>query len=77
MNTKDIDFGFVDATSDIQVDDEPKIVKIAKLVLLLTDKSVDNKTKAGCVKLNIKNGIITQNDIVDLLVYLPELIDFM
>ena len=57
--------------------DEPKIVKIAKLVLLLMDKTVSRDTKVGCIKLDIQNGLITQGEALDLLVYLPELEEFI
>ena len=57
--------------------EDSKIIKIAKLVLLLTSKDVDADTKAGCIKLDIKNGLITQNEAIDLLVHIQELQDFI
>ena len=59
------------------MNDEPNIVKIAKLVLLLTDKSVDTDTKLGCLKLDINNNLISQDEAMELLMYLPDLKDFM
>jgi len=59
------------------IHDDPKIVKIAKLVLLLTDKNTDNDTKIGCIKLDIKNGIITNEEAIQLLTWLPDLQDFI
>ena len=57
--------------------EDSKIIKIAKLVLLLTAKDVDADTKAGCVKLDITNEVITQNEAIDLLVHIQELQDFI
>lgn len=57
--------------------DEPKIVKIAKLVLLLTDNSVEYDTKVGCILIDIQNGLITQKEAMELVIYLPELQDFL
>lgn len=67
MNPKDI---------PTQADDS-KIIKIAKLVMLLTSKDVDADTKAGCIKLDIKNGLITQNEAIELLAHIQELQDFI
>lgn len=57
--------------------EDPKIVKIAKLVLLLTDKNVDTDTKLGCLKLDINSNLISQDEAMELLMYLPDLKEFM
>ena len=56
--------------------EDPKIVKIAKLVLLLTDKNVDTDTKLGCLKLDINSNLISQDEAMELLMYLPDLKEF-
>lgn len=70
MNTKK-GSNIYDETAD------PKIVKLARLILILMDKNVDKATKVGCTKLAILNKTITQNEAVDLLMYMPELRDFI
>jgi len=57
--------------------EDSRIVKIAKLVLLLMNNTVDKETKIGCIRLDIQNGLITQEDALDLLISLPELEDFI
>ena len=57
--------------------DDAKIVKLAKLILILTDKNTDDSTKAGCLKLAIKQDTISLEEALDLAVSLPTLQNFM
>ena len=56
---------------------DPKIVKIAKLVLLLVDKTTEPSDKVTCLKMDIANGLITNDEALQLLAWLPELQDFL
>ena len=56
---------------------DKKIIRLAKLILILTDKTVDDDTKAGCLKLAIKQDTISLEEALDLSVSLPTLMDFL
>lgn len=49
--------------------DEPKVVKIAKLALILTDNNVDEDEKRLCVKAAERFGFITEEEGRQLLFY--------
>ena len=53
--------------------DDSKIVRIAKLVLILTSHDADNDTKLGCLKLAITNKLLTQDEAMQLLIAIPDL----
>lgn len=59
------------------MDTDKKIVKLAKLILILTDKGTDDSTKAGCLKLAIKHDTISLEEALDLAVSLSTLQNFM
>ena len=52
---------------------DPKIIKIAKLAIVLADKEVPDVTKTTCVRLAIKMGTITEEEANQLLLYKAEL----
>lgn len=66
----------VTATPTESVDD-PQIIKIAKLTLILADKSVDEGTKRGCLNLAVRMGYISKTDAAMLSLYRSELESFM
>ena len=49
--------------------DDPKVVKIAKLALILTDNNVDEDEKRLCVKAAERFGFITEEEGRQLLFY--------
>ena len=53
--------------------EDPKIVKIAKLVLILSDKDTDMETKQCCLKLAVRMGYITDTEAKQLALYRGEL----
>lgn len=59
------------------IQDDPKIVKIAKLVLILVDKTTETSDKVTCIKMDIANGLITNEEALQLLAWLPELQEFL
>ena len=72
---------FRDLDRTISSDDEPscedsRIVRIAKLVLLLTSKDIEKDSKLRWLKLEMNNGLITQDEALDLLINLDELMNF-
>ena len=66
------------STPDIEVTfDDPKIIKIAKLTLILADSSVDMATKRSCLRLAVKMGYITSTEADVLAHHRKELESFM
>lgn len=59
------------------MDTDKKIVKLAKLILILADKGTDDASKALCLKLAIKQDTISLEEALDLAVSLPTLQHFM
>ena len=57
--------------------EEPKIVKVAKLALILADKDTDIDEKLLCVKAAERFGYITSEEAKQLLLYRAELEGFM
>ena len=57
--------------------EDPNIIKIAKLALILADKDTEISEKELCVKLGVRMGYITKEEGNQLLAYQPELEDFM
>lgn len=64
------------ATTQTEPEDS-NIIKIAKLVMLLTSPNVSKEDKLGCLKLDVKNGLITQDEAMELLISIDELKDFV
>ena len=56
--------------------EDPAIVKVAKLVLILADKDTDIETKMLCAKALERFGYITEEESKQLLLYRKELEDF-
>ena len=52
---------------------DPKIIKIAKLAVVLADKEVEDATKITCVNLAVRTGIVTEEEAKQLLLYRTEL----
>lgn len=42
--------------------EDPNIIKIAKLALIIADKNTPFEDKNMCVKLSVKQGVITSDD---------------
>ena len=57
--------------------EDPKIIKIAKLALILADKETEDTDKLMCIKLAIRMGYITKEEGAQLFAYRPELEEFM
>ena len=57
--------------------EDPKIIKIAKLALILADKGTEDVDKLGCIKLAVRLGYITKEEGAQLFAYRPELEEFM
>lgn len=53
--------------------DEPRIVKVAKLSLILADSSVDAETKRACLMLATKLGYISKEEATQLATHQSEL----
>lgn len=47
--------------------DDTKAIKLAKLIILVTDREVDADTKAFSVKAAIQSGVITMEDAIEIL----------
>lgn len=54
-----------------------RVVRIAKLGLILADEDTDLMDKVMCVKLSIRQGIITSEEATQLLASRAELEEFM
>jgi len=48
---------------------EPKIVKIAKLAIILSDRGTDIDTKVGCIKAALRMGYITEEEATQLTMF--------
>ena len=57
--------------------DEPKIIKVAKLALILADNDIELKDKLCSIQVAIRMGYITKEEGVQLLAYRPELEELM
>ena len=57
--------------------EDPQIVKVAKLALILADKDTDIEEKLLCVKAAERFGYITEAEAKQLLLYRAELEGFM
>ena len=64
-------------TADPNAVEEPKIVKVAKLALILADKYVEDTTKLACLRLGVKVGIVTEKEATELLLHKDELVALM
>ena len=53
--------------------EDPKIIKIARLAVILADKSMDQATKSSCLRLAVKTGIITKEEADQLALYQADL----
>ncbi len=53
--------------------EDPKIIKIARLAVILADKAMDQVTKSSCLRLAVKTGIITKEEADQLALYQAEL----
>ena len=74
MNPKDTNNSDEDRILEIE---DPQIVKLAKLVLLLVDKKATTEVKLQGIKSSIADGVISQDDAFRLLLDLSELDDFV
>ena len=57
--------------------EDPQIIKVAKLALILADKDTDIEEKLLCVKAAERYGYITEVEAKQLLLYRAELEEFM
>ena len=57
--------------------EEPKVVRIAKLALILADKSVDDIDKAICIQVGLRTGFLTEEEAESLLAYREEIENFL
>lgn len=57
--------------------EDPKIIKIAKLALIIADKETEATDKLLCIKLAVRMGYITKEEGAQLFAYRPELEEFM
>ena len=57
--------------------DEPKVIKVAKLALILADSDIELKDKLCSVQVAIRMGYITKAEGAQLLAYRPELEELM
>ena len=48
---------------------DPKIIKIAKLAIIISDKDTDIDTKVGCIKAALRMGYITEEEATQLMMY--------
>jgi hypothetical protein len=64
-------------TTPTDPSEEPKVVRIAKLGLILADPESDPRDKVMCVKLSVRQGIITEEEAATLLAHRAELESFM
>lgn len=74
------DFRDVTSISDNsgkETSEDPQIIKLAKLVLILADTETPLEDKFGCLKLALIQETITQEDAVYLWANLKELEDFI
>ena len=57
--------------------EDPQIIKVAKLALILADKDTDIEEKLLCVRVAERYGYITDEEAKQLLLYRAELEGFM
>lgn len=55
---------------------EPKIVRVAKLALILADSNTEPADKLACIQVGIRMGFLTKEEAVYLQMYTPELESF-
>ncbi len=67
----------VTTTTPQDSSEESRVVRIAKLGLILADKDTDPMDKVMCVKLSVRQGIITSEEATQLLASRSELEEFM
>lgn len=75
-----INVAFVDGEVSIRTQpefDEPKIVKEAKLALILADNDIEPKDKLCSIQVAIRMGYITKEEGAQLLAYRSELEELM
>ena len=65
------------SNSDKATNEDPQIIKLAKLILILADKETPVEDKFGCLRLALLHETVTQEDAVYLWANLSELMDFM
>lgn len=71
-----INVAFADGVVSIRTQpefDEPKIVKVAKLALILADNNIEPKDKLCSIQVAIRMGYITKEEGAQLLAYRSEL----
>ena len=56
---------------------DSKVLRIAKLALILADKESDPRDKVMCVKLSVRQGILTEEKATELLAHRSEIETFM
>ena len=56
--------------------EDPKIIKMAKIAIILADKEVDDMTKYLCVKAGLRMGYYTEEEAAQLYAFRDELIDY-
>ena len=60
-------------TASANATPDPKLIKLAKLAVVLADKEVSDDTKLTCVRLAVRTGIVTEEEGNQLLLYKAEL----
>ena len=68
-------FNTTEMSKAMEIDD-PKVIKLAKLALIVASSDTELKEKYICIKLAIKQGTITEDEGAMLLAYRPDLEDF-
>lgn len=58
-------------------EEDSRILRIAKLALILADKETDVTDKLLCVKLGIRQGFLTEEEATELLAHRVDLEEFM
>lgn len=56
--------------------EDPNIIKIAKLALILADDNLDSETKECCIMAGVRMGFLTKSDSAYLKMYLGDLKSF-
>jgi len=67
----------ISGITDKDNQDDPKVIKLAKLILILADKDTPIEDKFGCLRLAILHETVSQEDAVYLWANLAELEDFI
>ena len=60
-------------TADVNAIPDPKIIKVAKLAIVLADREVEDTTKVTCLRLAVRTGIVTEEEAKQLLMYRKDL----